>query len=586
MSVIRVVKKFSSILSKHQKLRIFELLIMMIAGGLLEMCSVSLVLPFMDVVMKPEEAMDKWYSKLLCEFLHINSERAYLIAIAFLLAGMYIVKNIYLVFEYNIQYKFVYRNMFDMQKRLLYSFLHRPYEYFLNVNSGEIIRVVNSDTVNAFVLLSTILNLFTEFVVSGMLIINILMITPFITICIAIALLILVLIASIIIKPILKKAGVKSQMSSAGMNKWLLQSVNGIKEIKVMSKEKYFQNNYNKWGKEYVAALRRNQVVAMMPRFMIEAVCMSVMFIVVAMMIIAGNQMENIVPVVTAVAMAALRLLPSVNRITGGIASMAYSEPMLDKLIENLDTIKLIDTEKTEENQLYDMHSGSTENYKMKYGIDMEAVSYRYPNSNKNVLDKAALTVHAGESIGIIGSSGSGKTTAVDILLGLLTPLEGKILVDGIDINTDQITWHQMVGYIPQTIFLLDDTIKRNICFGVDDELISEEKIWEVLKEASLYDYVMSLPDGIQTEIGERGVRLSGGQKQRMGIARALYRNPQLLIFDEATSSLDSDTEAAIMKSIYYLHGKKTMIIIAHRLSTLDSCDRIYRVAEGAITEV
>lgn len=586
MSILRITKKFSSILSGHQKLRIAELIILMIFGGLLEMCSVSLVMPFMNAVMNPEEVMGKWYVKLVCDLLDLHSPRTFLVVVAVVLAAIYIFKNIYLLFEFNIQYRFVYGNMFAMQKRLLDCYIHRPYEFFLKASSSEIIRIVNNDTPYTFNTLSTLLGMFTEIVVSGMLIITIFFITPAATVCMAVILLLLLFIINIFIKPVLAKAGVENQKSAAGMNKWLLQSIEGIKDVKITGKEEYFLDNYDFYGLTYVNALRKNGILSLTPRFFIEAISMGVMFLVVAFLIYRGNDLETIIPILTAVAMAAIRLLPSVNRISGGLASVAYYEPMLDKLIENLRDISDSDRVSLAGDMIHETKERKDTDIKpVRNEIRFDYITFRYPMAESEVLSGASMTIHCGESVGIVGSSGSGKTTAVDILLGLLKPQQGQVLVDGVDILKDIRGWHDQIGYIPQMIFMLDDTIKNNICFGVAKENISEEDLWKALEEASLADFVKELPNGVETEIGERGVRLSGGQRQRIGIARALYRNPSILVFDEATSALDNETEAAIMESIHGLHGKKTMIIIAHRLSTIEACDTVYRVENGKIMQ-
>ena len=215
--------------------------------------------------------------------------------------------------------------------------------------------------------------------------------------------------------------------------------------------------------------------------------------------------------------------------------------------------------------------------------IELSNINYQYPTGKTDVLSDACLSIHKGESVGIVGASGSGKTTAVDVLLGLLRPQNGKVLVDGTDIQLDMDGWLKQIGYIPQSIFMLDGDIRENVVFGLPKREIDDVRVWEVLKEAAIDDFVRTLPEGLDTQLGERGVRLSGGQRQRIGIARALYSDPEVLFFDEATSALDNDTEAAIMDSINHLQGSKTMVIIAHRLSTIEGCDHIYRVENGKI---
>lgn len=576
MSLFRITKKFRLILSSHQKLRILELAVLMIGGGLLETCSVSLMLPFMNIIMKPEETMEKGNVRWICGLLNIDSSRTFLLFITVALAAIYVFKNLYLLFEYNIQYRFVYRNMFAMQQRLLDSFIHRPYEYFLKVNSGEIVRIIGGDTNSTFQMLVTLLNLLTELVVSVMLIAAIFAITPVVTAVIAVVLFVLVAAIHMFLKPMMRSAALSQQKASVGMTKWLLQSIQGIKELKVMARERFFQENYDRYGWRYVDAVRHSQVYGLFPRFFIEAVCMGTLFFVVAFLIYHGSELESLVPMLSAVAMAAIRLLPSVNRISAAMASVAYNEPMLDKLIENLQDVG----EKKDEicKSTFDLPD-------LAKDICLHQITYRYPDASENVLTEASLKIRKGESIGIVGSSGAGKTTAVDIMLGLLVPEKGQVLADGTDIRQNLSAWLRQLGYIPQTIFMLDDTIYANVAFGTYSPKQSEKEVWKALEEASLADFVRSLPEGLYTQIGERGVRLSGGQRQRIGIARALFRNPEVLIFDEATSALDHDTESAIMESIHRLQGQKTMVIIAHRLSTIEQCDHIYRVENGKITQ-
>ncbi len=584
MNLLRIINKFKSILSKHQKLRILELAVLMIIGGVLEMCSVSLILPFMDAAINPEKIMGKRSVISICNILGISSAREFLVAVAILLAAIYLAKNAYLLLEYNIQYRFVYGNMFEMQKKLLDNFIHRPYEDFLKVNSGEMVRIVSVDTPTAFHLLSQVLAFITEAVVSAMMIITVFVIAPDITIIIGITLLVLLAVINQVIKPVLHKAGTENQASAAGMNQWLLQSIEGIKEIKAMMCENFFEKNFETHGQKYVRTIRIDKVAELMPRFLIEASSMSVMFLVLAYMLSGGSDLEAMIPMISAAAMAAVRLLPSVNRISGYLSSIAYGEPMLDKLIESLNDIR---REKKASLQA-DIQSGD-ENISGRHPMQFTQtlcfhdVTYHYPGIDSNVLEGVNMTVRKGESIGIAGESGSGKTTVIDILLGLLEPQRGSVLIDGNNIRDNLYAWLGQAGYIPQMIFMLNASIRENVAFGILREAVSDEKVWEALEEASLADFVKSLPHGLDTQIGERGMRISGGQRQRIGIARVLYRNPEVLIFDEATSALDNHTESLIMESVNRLYGKKTIIIIAHRLTTIESCDHIYRVKEGKI---
>lgn len=584
MSIFRVVNKFRLILSRHQKRRVVQLAFLMLIAGFLEMCSVSLVLPFISMMTDPAETMEKWYVRAICRIFRIESMQAFLFFMAILLAVIFVVKNMYLLFQNYIQNRFVLNNQLEMQRKLLENFINRPYEYFLQVSSGEVMRVIQSDTVSAFGLLSTLLSFFSELVVTIILVVTIFVITPGITVCIAVVLLLVLLLVIRVIRPHMYRYGIVNQQTSAGMNKWLLQSIQGIKELKMMRKEAFFQKNYLKYGKKAAQSSQMVNLLSDSPRFLLEAVSMGTMFLIVAFYIFQGNEIEKIVPILSAVAMAALRLLPAVNRISKTMALVSFNEPMLDKMIENLKSV----SGKEDISLGMDFATAGKQESKreitdFRQKVEFSHISYRYPNTETDILSEAEMTIKRGESIGIVGASGAGKSTAVDILTGLLDPQKGEVLVDGISIQRDKPGWISQIGYIPQSIFMLDDTIKANIAFGEDPELVDDSEIWEALREASLDEFVRSLPKELDTEIGERGVRLSGGQRQRIGIARALYRRPEVLVFDEATSALDNQTEAAIMESIANLKGRKTMIIIAHRLTTIEGCDHVYRVDEHKI---
>jgi ABC-type multidrug transport system fused ATPase/permease subunit len=550
----------------------------MIIAGFMEMLSVALILPFAKALMDPERIMSNSIVKNLCDILHINSGRYLLIVLAFAIAGLFVLKNVFLLFQMYLENRFVYNNLFYTQVKLLQNYLSRPYEYYLNVQSGEILRVIQNDALDTFSLLISTISMTSELIVSGMLIVTVLVIAPVITISMAAVLFVLLGVILLMMRPKLKRAGIDNQNAHAAMNQWLIQSIQGIKEIKLLKKESFFESKYKTHGKIYVNTNAKYKLYSSAPRFLIEGISMGLFFIVIAILIIFGYKMDEIFPMLSGVAVAAVRLLPATNRIAQNMSSIAFGEPKLDKMIENLSTMDIRLTEKNAVLSVAEENNLIFENC-----IQFNNITYKYPSGTSEVLSNASFSILRGESIGIIGTSGSGKTTAIDILLGLLIPQRGNVLVDGVDIFDDLDSWINQIGYIPQTIFMLDGSIKENVAFGSDPESIDDEQVWKALEEASLFDYVKGLPDGLDSQIGERGVRLSGGQRQRIGIARALYRNPSFIVFDEATSALDGDTESAIMDSINKLHGLKTMVIITHRLSTVEKCDHIFKVNNGTI---
>ncbi len=458
MNLLRVLRKYNIILSKHQKRRIIELGFMMVIGGFLEMMSVSLILPFVEAIMNPEGIMSNRIIRLICFLFDIQSHRGLIVFLALIMAGVYVVKNLFLLLQMYFQRRFVSYNLFLTQRELLKNYLMRPYEYYLSASSGEILRVISSDTTDTFELLTNILSLFTELVVTITLIVTVLVVSPLITIGMSVLLLVIVIILLRIIRPILRRAGKQHQEAYSGMQNWVLQSVQGIKDVKVTQKEDFFWHQFEKYGKKYVKASYINSVLSNVPRFLIEASMMSSFFLVVAFLLYRNIEFDTIIPLLSAVAMAALRLLPSINRISYSMSNMAYGETKLDKMIENLEGMKGYQSYKTiNENdcsQVFD-------------SLKMCDLTYKYPTGETNKLSDANVEIRTGESVGIVGTTGSGKTTAVDIMLGLLSPCSGSIRVNGCDIKDNKSMWLNMLGYIPQTIFLLDGSIKDNVAFGV-----------------------------------------------------------------------------------------------------------------------
>ena len=582
VDMLSVLKKFNKLLNAKQKSRLAILGIITVIGAFLEVIGVSLMLPLITAIMQPDIINTNKYIAYVCNILDLHSHRTFVIVCIIAVIFVFIFKDLFLIMQYYIQARFVYNNQFAMQQRMLNGFINRPYEFFLSAESGEILRVIQSDVTNVYSLLTNILGMFTEAIVAIAISVTIFVIDPVMTTFVIIMMLLVVFVISKLVKPILSKKGVERQTHGALTYKWLLQSITGIKEIKVGGKEDFFEENFAISGKKYISAEKWSTVFSNIPRLMIEMVSICSTLAFIAFMIYKGKEIETLIPTLGAFAMAAMKLMPSANRIVAALNQVAFLKPSLDKLI---DDIELFEGDDIKYNELR-KQKVNKEKVRLTFNdkIELKGISYSYQNSDKLVLDDADMIIPIGKSIGIVGASGAGKTTAVDVLLGVLLPIKGEILADNVNVMEHYSEWLSHIGYIPQSIFLMDDDIKSNVAFGVKKEEQDEEQVWEALREAQLEDFVRGLKDGIHTQIGERGMRLSGGQKQRIGIARALYSNPELLIFDEATSALDNETEAAVMSSINNLHGKKTMIIIAHRLQTIKECDLVYRVENGKIS--
>lgn len=580
----KILKKLMVILDKKQKRIMVGLVFMMLIGAVLETLGVSMILPVMNVVLEDDAVNKHIYLQWICNIFKIGytDTKTLMIVVMLGLIVMFAVKNIFLFLQLKVQMKFVYTNQFATSRRMMINFMKRPYEYYLGADTSVIQRQITSDVNNLYGMILSILQLTSEAIVFVCLIGVSLLADVKMTITVAILLVAVLLIIKCILKPIMTKAGVENQDYYSGLYKWINQAVTGIKEIKIANKESYFINEYSACGAGYVGAVQKYNLFNAAPRLLIETIAIAGMIIYLMICLLNGAQVMDIMPQLTLLALVAMRLIPCANRINNYLTSIAYFEPFLWNVSDSLqDEIR---DESIDYSATAYIKNEEVEKLSIKNSLELKDISYKYPNTEKYIFDHATMDIPIGKSVGIVGTSGAGKTTVVDILLGLLNLEGGQILADGKEIKDNYQSFLKNVGYIPQTIFMIDSTIRKNVAFGVPDEDIDDEKVWHALKEAQLDEFVKSLPDGLDTGIGERGIRISGGQRQRIGIARALFEDPEVLVLDEATSALDNETEAAIMESINFLHGKKTLIIIAHRLQTIEKCDMVYRVENGQIT--
>ena len=577
----KVLKKLNVILDSKQKSRMKLLVVMMIIGAMLETVSISLVLPIATVLTNADSVNGDGIAGKLYRLFSCKSVQQFAVVMLVGILLAFIVKNIFLFIQTKLQLDFVYNNQFETSRKMMINFMKRPYEYYLNAETAVIQRNITSDVNNMYAMVLSILQLMSEFVIFAFLG-TFLIIQDAVMFIVIGGLLVLVLLTiKVVLKPIMVRAGQENQDYYAGLFKWINQAVTGIKEIKIANKESYFISEYAKCGDGYVQAVKKYSLYNTAPKLLIETICIAGFVVYMLVAFAMGKDTQSIVVSISAFAVAAIKLLPSANRINNQLTNIAYFEPFFYGASDNLQA------DISDKSIVYDAGAYTGEETVQKLPIHdkimLKDITYKYPNTDKYIFDHMDMEIPIGQAIGIVGTSGSGKTTVVDILLGLLEMENGLITADGADVNTieNYPRWLGNVGYIPQTIFMLDSDIRHNVAFGVPDALIDDDKVWRALKEAQLDTFVRSLPKGLNTEIGERGIRLSGGQRQRIGIARALFDDPEVLILDEATSALDNDTEAAIMESINSLHGKKTLVIIAHRLQTIEKCDMVYRVEDG-----
>ncbi len=570
-----MLKQLNEIFSRKEKITLGFLVLLIVIGSFLELMSVTLFMPFIEILMDTSQIYENKFLAYFYQQFRFQSTEHFLAAIAGCIIGIYVFKNIYLIFEKNTIYRFSYKTQMKLSTKLLESYMQKPYTFHLNKNIAHLQRSLQEDTdlfTKAIIHAMELLVELTVCIALGLYLFNV---SQSITV-ITVALLILcVFIFYNMSKKFSKSMGKECQQYKAKIYQWMNQSLGGIKEIKILNREKYFIDIYRDYFKKYARGLKGIRLMGVLPKYFVEMFSMTGLLIAIIIKMLYGQKEDvtEFIPQLAAFAVAAFRLLPSVGRINEHTNNMMYSIPSIELIYQDLKEVE----------SLPEVVSDKDEQWQFTDKIRIRNVKYHYPEAEEMVIDGAEFEIKKGTSVAFIGSSGSGKSTMADIILGLLSPAYGKVEADGLNIHKNLGTWHKEIGYIPQVIYLSDDTIRKNVAFGVRDEDIEEEAVLAAVKKAQLSDFIEDLPEGLNTYVGDRGVRLSGGQRQRIGIARALYHDPDVLILDEATSALDHETEAAVMESIESLHGTKTMIIIAHRLSTIRNVDVIYEVENGKL---
>ena len=572
-------KEITCVLNKQQTIKLIGLGFMILIGGILETLGVGSVLPLVQTIVNADAMkQNKWVIRIM-SFFNISDMTHFTILLLITVILVFAIKNAFLLLLSYIQAKYVNDNQQKVGSYMLEEYLNRPYEFYLNADIPTIFRILDGDIPSVFTLLMSMISMVTEIVVTVCLFVVVFLIDYKMTLFMMSMLLIMTLIITKVLKPRLNKLGEERIDIQSRSGRWRTKAMYGIKDVKVLGHEHFFADYYSRLTKQGVKVSVGYSVLNNAPSKIIETTSIGGILLYIAICMSNGVSAASLLPQITAFGVAAVRLIPSINRINTQMTNIAYCQPSLDYVYENVDFTKykqagryVPDAPKNEAPIVVDDD------------IRLKDVSYRYPNTEKMILDHADMTVPIGKSVGVVGPSGAGKSTAIDIFLGLLRPQEGQVECRDRDVMDNYRSWLSHIGYIPQTIYLSDDSIRDNIAFGVPEEEIDDDRIWQVLKEAQMEEFVKKLPDGLDTSTGDRGIRISGGERQRLGIARALYHNPDVLVFDEATSALDNATEKAVMEAIESFHGKKTMLIIAHRLNTIENCDYIYKVENGKIT--
>lgn len=571
-----MIKQLLYIFNRNEKVKIVLLFFAAAIGSILECLGVGIFIPFVTLLMDENILETNEYMHRIYSMLNFHSQQSFLIFLTSAIIFIFIFKNVYMIIQKYAIYKFSYNTQRKISTELLKAYMSEPYTFFLNNNTAVLQRSMQEDAMLFTTGILHFLELIIEIATCIALGSYLYYVSKSITVIVVGLLVVCIGIFMIISKKYTKNIAMNDQVYKAKLYQWMNQAIGGIKEVKVLNREEFFISSYENYYRKYAKGLRSSRLIATIPKYIVEMISMSgLLTAVIIKMMYGQKEIMDFIPQLAAFAVAAFRLMPSVGRINEHVTNILYSSPSIELVYHDLKRVEELPPEVME----------PVMDWKLDKEIVIRNVCYRYPDAQDDVIHNAEFTIKKGQTIAFVGESGAGKTTMADIILGLLAPQYGKIRADQMNVFEHINTWHREIGYIPQTIYLSDDSIRNNVAFGIRESEINDEQVMEAIKRAQLFDFVDSLPDGLDTFVGDRGVRLSGGQRQRIGIARALYHDPEILVLDEATSALDNNTETAVMEAIESLYGKKTMIIIAHRLTTIQNADVVYEVANGRVIE-
>lgn len=549
------------VLDARGKRRALVLFILLVVGAALEAMGMALIMPFIALISDQNYLASQKTLLSIYETLGLESPEKFTIVFAIALFALFVLKNIYLGSTTLAQYRFIYSEFTALSHKLFATYMRADYNFHVQHNTAILIRNISNEVLMFYnhVLIPWFI------LIAELLVLSAISVVLFALFPLPATMAILVLggttgLFYLVVRRKVRYYGAIQLDANAERIKWINQGLGGIKEIKVLGRDQYFVDAFSQHNTLFADASRYAMALNQLPRLFVETIAVGVLLLSVVVALLSGGSAHNVLPAIALFAMASFRMLPSINRIINCIGRILYYRG----------TIEIVRQDKSP--TLANIPGCKESNISFQGAIKLVNVTYKYPGSNQPSLHGVTLAIPKGSSVAIIGPSGAGKTTLVDIILGLVAPTSGYVLVDGVDIQDCLPAWQRQIGYIPQHIYLSDDTFRRNIAFGVPDALIDDDAIWRALEMAQLGDHVRTLPEGLNAIVGERGVKLSGGQRQRVGIARALYRDPPILILDEATSALDTETEKELCRAIDILASQKTIIIVAHRISTIERC--------------
>ncbi|WP_233992818.1 ABC transporter ATP-binding protein [Salinibacter altiplanensis] len=575
---MNILRKFFELLTPRERRNLYLLFCAVLVMAGLEVVSVGSILPFLQVAADPESVHQNAYLTWTYETFGFTDTNSFLIALGVGALIALVVSNAFIVFTTWLLFRYVWGRNHNLSRRLLRSYLFRPYEYFLTRNSSELGKNILQEVMEVTSsMLMPALKGGSKAIVALAVVTFLFFVDPVVALMVTLILGVAYTGMYYAVRDRIDRAGEERVEANTKRYKFVSEAFGGIKEVKLRGKENTFLKQYDEPSRRYARVQARYRVIKRAPRFILEAVAFGGIILIAVYLIAMENNMRQVIPVLGLYAFAGYRLMPALQTAFKGVASAHFNIAALKKIHEDLrDRRQVFISENG--------RSGTTGGaHTLKEQLLMEDVSYTYPGAEAPAIRDLSLEIPARTTVGFVGKTGSGKTTTVDLILGLLRPQRGTISVDGMPLREETIRdWQQDIGYVPQQIYLSDDTIARNIAFGVPEDEIDMDTVRETARRAHVYDFVENeLPEQWNTIVGERGVKLSGGQRQRIGIARALYHRPSVLVFDEATSALDQSTEASVMEAIYELEGDHTMLMIAHRLSTVRRADKVVMLEQG-----
>jgi len=576
---MQIFKKLLFLLTPHERKRAVLLLVMILIMALLDMIGIASILPFMAVITNPGLVETNYilnYMFQASNIFGVENNQQFLFALGVFVFVILITSLVFKALTNYAQLRYIQMREYSISKRLVEGYLHQPYSWFLGRHSADLGKTILSEVAQVVGGgLRPLMELIAKGVVSIVIIILLILTNPKLALIASISLGGAYGLIFYFIRGFLNRIGKKRLESNQLRFMALSDAFGAIKEVKVGGLEKTYVKHFSDPGKIFALTRSSSQIISKLPRYFLEAIAFGGILLIILYMMVQTGSFNNALPILSLYVFAGYRLIPALQTIYSSITELAFVSPSLDKLHEDIKNLKLFN-----ENQDQGVLS-------FNKAITLKNIYYNYPNESRTALKDINLSIPAKTIVGLVGATGSGKTTTVDIILGLLETKQGTLEVDGkVITNQNSRSWQRSIGYVPQHIYLSDDTVAANIAFGVGLKDINQADVEKAVKIANLHEFVMDeLPKQYQTTIGERGVRLSGGQRQRIGIARALYHKPQVLILDEATSALDSQTEKAVMDAVNNLSKNITIILIAHRLSTVKKCDQIFLLEKGQLKD-